>query len=324
MLSEAVVGDDEPREGANQDFTSTTGGLGVASSFACAGVESSLHLFGGVFVGKAAEAYWTTILQLRRGDGSCFEDSQTRAARGDARRADGAIRGLKRKRAGAVAPSDATPRAPEGRAAAQAKAAGQGCTTFVSECSLPTEKGNFRLRAYRYADGVKTHEPVVMVAGQVRGRENVPVRVHDQCQTSEVLGSKRCDCREQLDLSLRYIQEHGGGAVIYLAQEGRGIGLANKVAAYALQDDGLDTVEANRQLGFGDDERSYECVEFILADMEIKSVQLMTNNPFKIDWLRATGVKVEGRIPIEVPANEHNHGYLETKASRMSHLINSL
>ncbi|CAM9760213.1 unnamed protein product [Ectocarpus fasciculatus] len=323
MLSESVSRDDKPNGTSTQDLTSTTGGLGVASSLACAGVESSLHLFGGVFVGKAAETYWTAILQLRRDD--AIDDSHTGAAGGEARRrADGAIGGLKRKRAGAAAPSDATPRAPEGRAATQAKAAGQGGTTFVSECSLPTERGNFRLRAYRYADGVKAHEPVVMVAGNVRGRENVPVRVHDQCQTSEVLGSKRCDCREQLDLSLRYIQEHGGGAVIYLAQEGRGIGLANKVAAYALQDGGLDTVEANRRLGFGDDERSYECVEFILGDMEIKSVQLMTNNPFKIDWLRATGVKVEGRIPVEVPANEHNHGYLEAKASRMSHLINTL
>lgn len=169
MLSEEVSTDEKPMDQALSS-TTTGGSFGVASSLACAGVESSLHLFGGVFVGKAAEAYWTAILQLRRGDGSCLEDSQAGAARGDAHRADGAFRGLKRKRAGAAAPSDATPRAPEGRAATQAKAAGQGCTTFVSECNLPTERGNFRLRAYRYADGVKTHEPVVMVAGNVRGR----------------------------------------------------------------------------------------------------------------------------------------------------------
>lgn len=242
------------------------------------------------------------------------------------------VGGLKRKlhsfveddSPGLVVTGDATPRAPGGRAAARAKAEGQGCTSFVSECGLPTDKGRFRLRAYRYHGSDKSHEPVVMVAGKVRGREGVPVRVHDQCQTSEVFGSKKCDCREQLDMSLRYIQENGGGAVIYLAQEGRGIGLANKVAAYALQDGGLDTVDANRQLGFEDDQRTYDCVDFILRDMGIKSVQLMTNNPFKIEWLRALGIKVDGRIPVEVTSNEHNHGYLEAKAARMSHLINNL
>ncbi|CAM9171159.1 unnamed protein product [Choristocarpus tenellus] len=218
---------------------------------------------------------------------------------------------------------DATPRAPGGWAAAHAIASGQGCTSFVSECDLPTSKGDFRLRAYRYNGPDKFHEPVVMVAGDVKGREHIPIRVHDQCQTSEVLGSRRCDCREQLDLSLQYIQEHGG-AVIYLQQEGRGIGLANKVAAYALQDGGLDTVDANRRLGFKDDQRSYECVDFILRDMDIKSVRLMTNNPYKVNWLKATGVKITGRIPIVVPSNKHNQRYLKSKADRMSHLINNL
>eukprot|EP00611_Tribonema_gayanum_P019364 TRINITY_DN333_c0_g1_i1.p1 TRINITY_DN333_c0_g1~~TRINITY_DN333_c0_g1_i1.p1 ORF type:complete len:266 (+),score=76.74 TRINITY_DN333_c0_g1_i1:71-868(+) len=194
-------------------------------------------------------------------------------------------------------------------------------TSFVSECALPTSKGLFRLRAYRH-QGRKRHEPVVMVAGEAKG-EGVHVRVHDQCQTSEVLGSKRCDCREQLDASLKHIQAHGG-AVIYLQQEGRGIGLANKVAAYALQDGGLDTVDANRALGFGDDERSYECVPFILEDMGVRSVKLMTNNPFKVDSLRELGVNVLGNIPIVIPTNEHNAKYIQSKVQRMGHLIDSL
>jgi GTP cyclohydrolase II len=204
----------------------------------------------------------------------------------------------------------------------RAQLSNKRCTTsYVSCCDLPTDKGFFRLRAYRH-EGRKSHEPVVMCAGDCSG-EGVHVRVHDQCQTSEVLGSRRCDCREQLDLALRHIQQHGG-AVIYLQQEGRGIGLANKVAAYALQDGGLDTVDANLQLGFAEDERSYECVPFILQDMGIKSVKLMTNNPFKVESLRALGVAVEGCVPVIAPRNTDNARYIDTKVQRMSHLINSL
>jgi GTP cyclohydrolase II len=198
----------------------------------------------------------------------------------------------------------------------------ENATTFISHCHLPTEKGDFILRAYRH-HGNKFHEPVVMSAGDIGSGIGVHVRVHDQCQTSEVLGSMRCDCREQLDSSLRHIQQHGG-AVIYLQQEGRGIGLANKVAAYALQDGGMDTVDANRKLGFGDDERSYECVPFILKDMGIKSVYLMTNNPFKIDALRALGVDVVGVIPLVMSSNKHNELYIQAKAKRMGHLIDTL
>ena len=163
-------------------------------------------------------------------------------------------------------------------------------------------------------------EPVVMYSGDLRGHKGVVVRVHDQCFTSEVLGSKRCDCKEQLDMSLSYIQTHGG-AVIYMPQEGRGIGLANKVAAYELQDGGLDTVDANRHLGFDDDERSYDCVPAILEDMGILSVQLVTNNPYKVRLLTDMGVVIDRTRPSLVEPNAFNSQYLRTKAARMAHSL---
>ncbi|CAM9117543.1 unnamed protein product [Discosporangium mesarthrocarpum] len=299
-------------------------------------MRKAIYMFGGVIVGPGAREVAKTLDHIPHTDGSTSgeeSDGDAKTPRDDERQFDGEkndVAGLKRKSPGSLLSphpdhrrGDATPQVPGGWAADQAKAASQGCTSLVSECELPTDKGHFRLRAYRYTGPEKSHEPVVMIAGDVRGREHLPVRVHDQCQTSEVFGSKRCDCREQLDQSLRYVQEHGG-AVIYLHQEGRGIGLANKVAAYDLQDQGLDTVDANRKLGFDDDHRTYECVNFILKDMGVKSVRLMTNNPYKIDWLKATGVTVTGRIPVVVPPNQHNQRYLDSKAQRMSHLINSL
>ncbi|CAM9329243.1 unnamed protein product [Choristocarpus tenellus] len=154
-------------------------------------------------------------------------------------------------------------------------------------------------------------------------RESVPVRVHDQCLTSEVLGSMRCDCKDQLELALDYISKHGG-CIIYMQQEGRGIGLANKIAAYALQDGGLDTVDANRHLGFEDDLRSYEAVKFILADLGIKSVRLMTNNPFKLKSLEDLGIKIDDCIPMLAVPNTHCVGYLRSKALRMNHLLYQL
>ncbi|CAM9155298.1 unnamed protein product [Choristocarpus tenellus] len=195
-------------------------------------------------------------------------------------------------------------------------------TRFVSECDLPTSRGGFRLRAYRHEGNGRSLEPVVLMANgkDPSGQEEVPVRVHDQCLTSEVLGSMRCDCKEQLDLALEYISEHGG-CIIYMQQEGRGIGLANKIAAYALQDNGLDTVDANRHLGFEDDLRSYEAVKHILADMRIKSVRLMTNNPFKLKCLKDMGIKITDSIPMLAPPNKYNMGYLRSKAIRMSHRL---
>ena len=208
----------------------------------------------------------------------------------------------------------------------------EGTTKFIAECDLPTDRGNFRMRAYTYR-GAKMvvregenvlewteMEPVIIYKGNLRGNERALVRVHDQCYTSEVLGSKRCDCRQQLELALDYINQHGG-AVIYMPQEGRGIGLANKIAAYQLQDGGLDTVDANRALGFGDDERVYDCVPFMLKDMGIQGIRLMTNNPFKIRQLTELGVKVVGAKAHIVESNDFNAKYLRTKATRMAHAL---
>ena len=147
------------------------------------------------------------------------------------------------------------------------------------------------------------------------------MRVHDACFTSEVLGSLKCDCREQLQLALQLIHNEPPGMVIYLQQEGRGIGLANKIAAYALQEKGLDTVDANRALGLPDDCREYSAVRHILHDLGIESIVLMTNNPRKIVEMESLGIKVNGRVPCIVSPSEFNQGYLNAKEQRMSHML---
>ncbi|KAG6599744.1 GTP cyclohydrolase II [Phytophthora cinnamomi] len=193
-------------------------------------------------------------------------------------------------------------------------------TTFVAETALPTDGGVFRVRAYRSVGSLRESEPVAMITGDVRGQRNVPVRVHDQCFTSEVFGSLKCDCREQLDYAKAYTKQHGG-VVIYMPQEGRGIGLANKIMAYSMQERGLDTVDANRVLGFKDDYRSYEPVPAILKDLGVQSIRLLTNNPRKIRLLSQLGVTVEGRLPVVIKGGEFSQGYLTAKATRMSHLL---
>ncbi|WIA29997.1 hypothetical protein OEZ86_000095 [Tetradesmus obliquus] len=196
-------------------------------------------------------------------------------------------------------------------------------TRFIAETLLPTRHGNFRLRGYKHSldGGITFTEPTAIICGEVEGRSDVPVRVHDACFTSEVLGSLKCDCAEQLELALEFIQAQGVGMVIYLQQEGRGIGLANKIAAYALQEQGLDTVDANRALGLPDDCREYTSVRNILRDLGVRSVQLMTNNPRKLGVLGQLGVAISGRIPCQVQAGEHNQGYLTAKRERMDHLL---
>lgn len=193
-------------------------------------------------------------------------------------------------------------------------------TKFIAECNMPTDLGNYRMRSYRYSSPQQNLEPIVMMCGDLNGKEDVLVRVHDQCFTSEVFGSKRCDCKEQLQSALQLIQEQDG-VVIYLQQEGRGIGIANKVAAYALQDRGYDTVDANHQLGFKDELREYYAVPDILKDMGIKSIKLLTNNPYKISMLSRLGVKISQRMPIQIRANPFNRKYLDSKKNRMNHLL---
>ncbi len=189
---------------------------------------------------------------------------------------------------------------------------------IYSEAPLPTARGLFRAIVFR--DKRSGAEHLAMVMGDISG-EGVPVRVHSECLTSEVLGSLKCDCRAQLDRALDYIGELGRGVLIYLRQEGRGIGLGNKIRAYALQAQGHDTYEANRLLGFPDDLRQYDIAAEMLHLLGVKSVDLITNNPLKIGGLVEAGMPVRRRIQLPSPANPHNIGYLRTKRERTGHLI---
>jgi len=188
-----------------------------------------------------------------------------------------------------------------------------------SEADIPTERG--MLRTVVFKDRRNGREHVALVVGQVAGKEGVPVRVHSECLTSEVFGSLKCDCREQLDRALDFISQAGCGVVLYLRQEGRGIGLGNKIKAYALQAKGYDTYEANRQLGFADDLRSYDIAAEMLRSLDVRSVDLITNNPLKIAGLVEEGIPVRRRIPSRTEHNPHNVGYLKTKRERTGHLI---
>jgi GTP cyclohydrolase II len=187
-----------------------------------------------------------------------------------------------------------------------------------AEAQLPTRFGPFRVVVYRELGGDKEH--LAVIAGEVAGAEDLLVRVHSECLTGEVLHSLKCDCRDQLDLALERIQAAGKGAVLYLRQEGRGIGLGNKIRAYAKQDEGLDTVDANLALGFEDDQRGYQMAADMLRDLGVASVALMTNNPRKVEGLEDDGIEVTRREPHEVAAHEHNRDYLKTKQDRLGHL----
>jgi GTP cyclohydrolase II len=193
------------------------------------------------------------------------------------------------------------------------------CVRVVAVAELPTRFGPFRLVGFWNNRDAKEH--VAMVLGDVVGGEEVPVRLHSECLTGDVMGSLRCDCRDQLTGGLEAIQRHGRGVLLYLRQEGRGIGLINKIRAYALQEAGLDTVEANQALGFRDDERDYAVAAHMLHSLELRSVKLITNNPEKIRQLTQHRLAVAGRIPHVIPPNEFNRFYLETKARRSGHFI---
>ena len=184
---------------------------------------------------------------------------------------------------------------------------------------IPTKHGEFIL--HYYSNSLDEKEHVAFVKGEVSGCNDVPVRIHSECFTGDVLGSRRCDCGEQLDMALGIIEQTGYGVLIYLRQEGRGIGLLKKLQAYNLQDQGLDTVDANIKLGHLADERQYDIAALILNSLQIRSIKLITNNPQKIDELTKLGVQVNDRIPIQPPIHHDNVDYLKTKAERMRHML---
>ena len=190
---------------------------------------------------------------------------------------------------------------------------------------IPTRHGEFILHYYSNnidnIDNIDNKEHVALVKGDVANKENVLVRIHSECFTGDVLGSRRCDCGEQLDIAIRMISEVRLGILIYLRQEGRGIGLLKKMQAYNLQDKGLDTVDANIHLGHLADEREYSVAALMLESLQVKSIQLITNNPKKLDALKKLGTNIVQRIAIEVVANKDNIRYLKTKAKKMAHIL---
>jgi GTP cyclohydrolase II len=193
------------------------------------------------------------------------------------------------------------------------------CVRIAAIADLPSRFGQFQVVAFWNNRDGKEH--AAFVHGDITEAEQVPVRLHSECLTGDAIGSLRCDCRDQLESALRAIGKMDNGILLYLRQEGRGIGFLNKVRAYGLQDHGLDTVEANLALGFRDDEREYGVAAHMLFSLKVRSIRLMTNNPRKIKGLEELGVTVADRIPLIIPPNSFNRFYLETKRSKSGHLL---
>ncbi len=189
----------------------------------------------------------------------------------------------------------------------------------VAEVILPIKWGTFK--AITYQSTIKPEFHIAFIKGEVSGKKNVLVRVHSQCLTGDTFGSKRCDCGEQLDKAFKKINENGSGVLLYMSQEGRGIGFCNKMKAYELQEKGLDTVEANLYLGFDADLRDYGIGAQILSDLGLSTIHLMTNNPRKIVGLEGYGLKITKRIPLTVPPNKNNKKYLSTKKDKLNHML---
>jgi len=193
------------------------------------------------------------------------------------------------------------------------------CVRIEAIAELPSRFGDFQIIAFSNTRDHKEH--VAIVRGDILGADDVPVRLHSECLTGDVIGSLRCDCRDQLEAALKMIGKMDKGIVLYLRQEGRGIGLTNKIRAYSLQDAGLDTVEANRALGFRDDERDYAVAAHMLMSLKVRSIRLITNNPRKMAQLAELGIVINNRIPHMMEPNEYNRFYLETKAVKSGHWI---
>ena len=191
--------------------------------------------------------------------------------------------------------------------------------TLVAQAKLPTRYGQFIIAGFLSTKGGKEH--TALIKGEVGGKEAVPVRIHSECHTGDIFGSLKCDCRDQLEASLKYLASKPHGVLIYLRQEGRGIGLLNKIKAYHLQDLGLDTIEANECLGFPSDLREYSDAAKIIRILQISSVTLLTNNPEKIRGLENEGIKVVSRVPLHIRPNDHNRRYITTKMKKMGHLF---
>ncbi len=189
----------------------------------------------------------------------------------------------------------------------------------VLETTLPTRWGNFQLHLYR--SDIDDHHHLALVKGDIKGKADVLVRVHSQCLTGDVFGSARCDCGPQLDKAMEIIEKEGTGVLLYMRQEGRGIGLVNKLKAYVLQDNGRDTVEANEELGFKADLRDYGIGAQILEDLGLSTIRIITNNPRKVVGLGGHGLKITGRVPVQIEPCKYNKRYLETKRDKLGHLL---
>ncbi|TFG95029.1 GTP cyclohydrolase II [Candidatus Thorarchaeota archaeon] len=196
------------------------------------------------------------------------------------------------------------------------------CVQLVAVADLPSRFGDFQICGFVSPCDQKEHTAIIK--GDVVNKEGVVTRVHSECLTGDVMGSNRCDCRDQLLESLKIIEKEGTGIVLYLRQEGRNIGLTEKIKAYALQDAGLDTIDANIHLGFQPDERDYGIAASILNNLKVKSIKLLTNNPEKIRQLIATGIKIDERLPLITEPTEFSKAYIDTKAKRSGHLFGDL